>query len=103
MNALPTQFQLSLAHKAMFSIADAAGLNIVCREGSLWLTLDDDPRDVVLDAGESFLTTEHRRALIYALSPSSLSVVHAVEPTPATSTSRPATSPVQVTLAFQPA
>ncbi len=61
MNTTPSPFDLTLAHKAMFSVSDASGVQIACRTGSLWITLDDDPRDVVLDAGDSFLTTEHRR------------------------------------------
>lgn len=71
---LPRQFELSLAHQGMFSVADAAGLQMTCREGSLWITLDHDTRDIVLSAGESFLTTQHRRAIIYAIGPSSLSL-----------------------------
>lgn len=77
MNTIPNQFDLSLAHKAMFKVTDAAGVQITCREGSLWVTLDGDSRDIVIDAGESFIATEHRRALIYALAPSDLSVAMA--------------------------
>ena len=69
-----SQFDLSLAHQGMFSVADAAGLHITCREGSLWITLDHDTRDIVLSAGESFLATQHRRAIIYAIGPASLSL-----------------------------
>ena len=95
---------LTLAHQAMFSVSDAAGVQITCHEGSLWVTLDDDPRDVVVDAGGSFLTTEHRRALIYAIEPSSLSLVV----TPAVAVARPAgrtqaAPAVNVTFALQPA
>jgi hypothetical protein len=71
-------FDLSLAHQGLFSVADAADLQLTCREGSLWITLDHDARDIVLSAGESFLTPEHRRALVYALGPSTLSVSMAV-------------------------
>jgi len=69
-----SQFELSLAHNAMFSVADASGVQMTCREGCLWVTLDNDTRDIVLSVGESFLTTQHRRAIIYALGPSSLSL-----------------------------
>lgn len=74
MNIPSKQFDLALAHQAMFKVVDPAGLRIVCREGSLWITLDGDPRDIVLSAGDSFAATEHRRALIYALAPSTLSL-----------------------------
>lgn len=81
---LTSQFDLSLAHQGMFSVADAAGLLMTCREGSLWITLDNDTRDIVLSAGERFLATQHRRAIIYAMGPSSLSL----ELAPATQAAR---------------
>lgn len=103
-NPLPSQFDLSLAHQGMFSVADAAGLQMTCREGSVWITLDHDTRDIVLSAGESFLTTQHRRAIIYALGPSSLSLALA----PAVQAARPAGNTGQacgarMMLALQPA
>ncbi len=56
-----------LDKRAVFHIADAAGVHVACTEGALWLTLDHDTRDIILAPGESFFTTEHRRALVYAL------------------------------------
>ena len=74
MNASSKQFDLSLAHQAVFRVTDAAGVQIDCHSGSLWVTLDGDPRDILLAAGDHFVATEHRHALIYALAPSSLSL-----------------------------
>lgn len=101
---LPNQFDLSLAHQGMFSVADAAGLQMTCREGSLWITLDHDTRDIVLSAGESFLTTQHRRAIIYALGPSSLSLAlaPAVQNARRTGSAGPACG-ARMMLALQPA
>jgi ferric-dicitrate binding protein FerR (iron transport regulator) len=56
-----------LEKRALFDLADAAGVQIACDEGLLWVTLDHDPRDIILARGESFFTTEHRRAVVYAL------------------------------------
>lgn len=104
MNTTPSPFDLTLAHKAMFSVSNASGVQIVCRSGSLWITLDDDPRDVVLDAGESFLTSEHRRALIYAIEESSLSLVAAPAIAPKSSAQRGRVAPkATVSFALQPA
>lgn len=75
MNNSSTPFELILAHKALFSVSDAAGVQILCRSGSIWITLDNDTRDIVLDAGESFLSTEHRRAIIYAMEASSVTLL----------------------------
>lgn len=69
-----TPFDLTLAHKALFTVSDAAGVNIICKSGSVWITLDNDTRDIVLSTGESFISTEHRRAIIYALESSSLTL-----------------------------
>lgn len=66
--------EVRLAHRAIYSIPDAAGLQIQCREGTLWLTLAGDPRDIVLEAGETFVTGEHRDAIVYALQASRFEV-----------------------------
>jgi hypothetical protein len=104
MTTVTHHFELQLDPKTMFDVTDAAGVQIQCREGSLWVTLDGDPRDIVLDAGESFTSTERRRALIYALAPSSLSLAMARRVVPAR---RPwharATAGTQVSFALQPA
>ena len=71
-NDLPSE--LRLAHRALFTIDDAAGVDLVCREGSLWITLDNDTRDIVLEAGGRFTTPEHRRAVIYAMEPARLAL-----------------------------
>jgi hypothetical protein len=72
MNPLP--HDLRLPARTMHSIADVAGLQLRCSEGTLWLTLDNDPRDVILEAGESFVGTEHRHGIVYALKDARLSV-----------------------------
>ena len=59
-----------LGKGALHTIEDLSGLQMACSEGSLWLTLDNDPRDIILEPGESFFTTEHRRGLVYAFKPS---------------------------------
>jgi hypothetical protein len=65
---------LFLKHRAMFSLPDPAGVEIGCHDGVLWITLDKDPRDIVLQAGESFTPDTHERALIYAIKPSILAL-----------------------------
>jgi hypothetical protein len=61
---------LTLAARQIYAVPDAAAVRIVCTAGALWLTLDRDPRDIILRAGESFEEAEPRRALLYALEPS---------------------------------
>lgn len=74
MDATTHRYEIGLAARSLFEIPDAANVRIDCNRGSLWVTLDNDPRDIVLDAGDSFFTTEHRRALLYALRPSAFAV-----------------------------
>lgn len=69
MYAISGPHSLSLAKGAVLTVPDIAGLQVVCRQGSVWLTLDHDLRDVVLECGERFDGLEHRRALLYALEP----------------------------------
>jgi hypothetical protein len=70
-------FSLSLRHKGLFSVPDAADIRIACVEGTVWITLDSDPRDIVLEASGVFITQEHRRALVYAMEPSTITVTPA--------------------------
>ena len=67
MNQHPT---VSLPAKQLFEITDASSARILCTAGCLWLTLEDEPRDVILEAAETFETAEARRALLYAIQPS---------------------------------
>ena len=77
-------YELRLMPRGLYEIPDVSGLQLACKEGSVWITLDDDPRDIVLEAGERFCATEHRRALIYAFHASELAVGPlAVQPAPA--------------------
>jgi hypothetical protein len=67
MNIATQHLALRLPRRSIFSVPDAAGVEIACEDGSIWITLDNDPRDIVLEAGQSFINTDHRRATIYAL------------------------------------
>ena len=74
MNPHPKHFDLSLERNALFNVPNAAGMHIVCRDGAVWITLDNDPRDYVLEAGDIFSSAEPKRALIYAMRASSIAV-----------------------------
>ena len=56
-----------LPRRAMLKLRDAAAVQIECRSGSLWITLDDDPRDFIVEAGGQFSTPAHTQAIVYAL------------------------------------
>jgi hypothetical protein len=58
---------VTLPARQLFELPDASSARILCTSGCLWLTLDDDLRDVILEPGDTFETREPRRALLYAL------------------------------------
>ena len=69
-----SRFHVSLPTRAVFAVPDGAGVGIECRSGSVWVTLDRDPRDIVLEPGERFESTDHRRVLVSALVSSCITV-----------------------------
>jgi len=73
-----SSFRLDLPRHAIFTVADVAGVGIECQAGCVWLTLDDDPRDLVLEPGERFVGDIHRRVLVSAFEASSIAVSHAL-------------------------
>jgi Protein of unknown function (DUF2917) len=80
---------LALHHQAMFEVPDAADARVVCLEGAVWITLDNDTRDFVLEPCEAFTATEHRRAVVYALKPSRISVARVTSERRATTSRLP--------------
>jgi hypothetical protein len=58
---------IMLAPRELHDIPDAANVRITCRAGAVWVTLDNDGKDYIVEAGESFVTSRHARALVYAL------------------------------------
>lgn len=56
-----------MAKASIQEIKQALGVTIECLEGSVWITLDGDVRDLVLDAGQTCKIDRKRRALIQAL------------------------------------
>ena len=56
-----------IAKNGILEVKQALGVTIECLEGSVWVTLDGDRRDVVLDAGHTFNVDRKQRTLIQAL------------------------------------
>ena len=56
-----------IARNNILEIKQAFGVTIECLEGSVWVTLDGDSRDVVLEAGQAFVVDRNQRTLIQAL------------------------------------
>lgn len=65
----------TLAKDAILRIDAGAGQAVVVVHGRVWITQEDDPRDVVLGRGDSFAPDRPGMALAQALRDSSLLVV----------------------------
>ena len=64
-NASP--FRVSLQWGRPLTVADGKGTRISARRGTVWITQDNDLRDVVLSAGESFVLDHPDTAIVQAL------------------------------------
>jgi Protein of unknown function (DUF2917) len=66
---------MSLERQGMIRLPQGASLCVKCLDGALWVTLDHDARDIVLEPGEAFTTPADRGGIVYALKPSRMTVV----------------------------
>lgn len=66
--------ELQLAGEELLGLADIRGARVRCVEGSVWLTLERDLRDIFLNAGESFVVDRDGLTLLHALAPARLRV-----------------------------
>lgn len=62
-----TPARIAMSRSTLLEVPQRSGARVASGAGTLWLTLDDDLRDIVLAAGESFEVPPGRRALVYAL------------------------------------
>ena len=74
MNTFPSLTSLELPARRLHSMRGLAGHQVTCQEGCLWLTLDDDTRDIILEPGQSFTLPDARRAVVYAFQRSRMTV-----------------------------
>lgn len=65
---------IELDRGGILPIHDAAGAQVVCLQGDLWITQEQDVRDLVLNAGDSLQLAKNGRALVQALSPARIAV-----------------------------
>jgi len=50
----------------LLDINDGEGFTVECLEGALWITQSNDPRDIVVKAGQSFVLDKPGLALVCA-------------------------------------
>lgn len=59
--------ELQLFRSQVREVAAPMGVTVACLSGRVWITIDGDPRDVVLDPGEAFTVDRDQRTLVMAL------------------------------------
>lgn len=59
---------IALRHTETQRIEAGKGLRVQCLTGTLWLTQDNDPRDIVLEAGEGATIERDGTSIVSALS-----------------------------------
>jgi hypothetical protein len=57
---------LRLARGQTLKVTDALGSTIRCSEGRVWITEENVPQDVVLEAGASYRLSRRGLALVHA-------------------------------------
>ena len=58
---------VKLSERDTISVVDGKGARIAVTEGSVWITQEHDPRDVLLQAGESFILDRDGATIVEAL------------------------------------
>lgn len=67
----------NLSAGSLLRVRDGQGRAVVVFEGQVWITLDDDPRDIMLSGGESFSIDRPGLTLVQALRDSKVMLVDA--------------------------
>jgi Protein of unknown function (DUF2917) len=65
--SVPSSTTQALPMHATVRVSAAPGARIDCLEGCIWVTVDGDRRDVIVEAGGSFAFDRRGRALVHAL------------------------------------
>ncbi len=68
------QDALCMARRQVVKVSGGRGHTVVCHDGSVWVTQDGDPRDVVLGAGETFTLDRDGTALVQAFEAGAISL-----------------------------
>lgn len=68
----------ALTKGSTYTLQQPYGLRVECLEGCVWITLDRDKRDTVLEAGESYSADHQSRALVHALVASNIRICPAL-------------------------
>jgi len=80
MATLTHRIDLRLAGDELLPMKNIRGRRLRCLEGSVWITLDHDLRDIFLQPGECFIVDRDGVTLVHALAPARLCLDDGVAP-----------------------
>src|SRR4051812_108876 len=83
MNVIVNDTALLLDRAETVELVDAAGAVATLSSGCLWITMDGDPRDIVLCAGDHWQVERNGRTLVHAQVPSTLRITGPKKASPA--------------------
>ena len=63
---------VELPARTVYRLEHAEGMKVECLTGNAWITQADDPRDIVLRAGEAFILDRPGLTLVMALKDAAL-------------------------------
>lgn len=73
MHIASSTIALELAKRSLYRLPDEAR-QVTVRSGTVWVTQGDDPRDIILEPGQSYVSDGHSHVVLYALNPASFTV-----------------------------
>jgi hypothetical protein len=66
---------IELDAQNILALRDGQGGSVLCLEGTVWITQENDPVDVVLEPGEALELTRKGRAVVQAMANSRIAVL----------------------------
>jgi hypothetical protein len=72
--------RFAMLPRSLLELPGRRPLDVACSDGTLWLTLDNDPRDFVLERGERVRIEANQRVLAYAFDAAVMEVEEVREP-----------------------
>ena len=71
-----TSIEIHLAAHEIWSSEAVPGLQIICKQGAVWLTQPNDPHDYILSPAQHFLALGQSKVVVQALTAATIKTQH---------------------------